>query len=156
VVIERPVADVGPEDVEQTIAYCASRGLLINRFRAAAATGDRATVDFTGRIEASSFPAGQAKDFAIVLGEARMLPEFETAVTGMKAGDTKSFSLVFPADYHGNGSRGQGGGIRVDGEIGRGTESCRRSTAEFAKAFGIASGSLRSFETEIEANLRLN
>ena len=64
-------------------------------------TGDRALVDFTGTIDGVEFPGGQAKDFPIVLGEGRMLPEFETALDGMTAGETKIFPLTFPADYHG-------------------------------------------------------
>jgi trigger factor len=47
------------------------------------------------------FQGGSAEDFAFVLGEGRMLPEFETAATGLKVGETKEFDLAFPADYHG-------------------------------------------------------
>jgi len=64
-----------------------------------AQTGDRVKVDFTGTIDGAEFAGGQARDFPITLGEARMLPEFEAAVTGMTAGETKSFSLTFPADW---------------------------------------------------------
>ena len=37
--------------------------------------------------------------FGVVLGEGRMLPDFEAALIGMKAGEDKSFDLTFPADY---------------------------------------------------------
>jgi len=154
VVVERPVADVGPEDVEQTIAVLRKQRVNYQPVSRAAATGDRATVDFTGRIDGVEFPGGQAKDFAIVLGEARMLPEFETAVTGMKAGDTKSFSLVFPADYHGKEVAGKAAEFTLTVKS---VEEPRlpEVDAEFAKAFGIASGSLVELRTEIEANLKL-
>ena len=57
--------------------------------------------DFKGKTGGIEFPGGQASDFPIVLGEGRMLPEFETAVAGMSDGETRTFALTFPADYHG-------------------------------------------------------
>ena len=154
VVIERPLADVGTDDVEQTIAVLRKQRVTYQPVSRAAAIGDRATVDFSGRIDGVEFPGGQAKDFAIVLGEARMLPEFEAAVTGMKAGDTKSFSLVFPADYHGKEVAGKAAEFTLTVKSVE-EPKLPEVDAEFAKAFGIASGSLEELRTEIEANLRL-
>ena len=36
-----------------------------------------------------------------MLGQGRMLPEFEEAARGLKAGETKVFPLKFPDDYQG-------------------------------------------------------
>ena len=152
--IERPVASVGPQDVEQTIAVLRKQRTTYAPVSRAAVAGDRAMVDFSGRIEGVEFPGGQAKDFAIVLGEARMLPEFEVAVTGMKAGETKAFSLVFPADYHGKEVAGKPADFTLTVKS---VEEPKLPAvdAEFAKAFGVASGSLDELNTEIEANLKL-
>ena len=154
VVIERPIAHVGPEDVEQTIAVLRKQRMTYHPVSRAAAGGDRAMVDFTGRIDGVEFPGGQAKDFAIVLGEARMLPEFEAAITGMKASETKSFSLVFPADYHGKEVAGKAADFTLTVKSIE-EPKLPEVDADFAKAFGIASGSLPELKTEIEANLRL-
>jgi FKBP-type peptidyl-prolyl cis-trans isomerase (trigger factor) len=35
-----------------------------------------------------------------VIGAGSMLKDFETAVLGLKAGDSKTFDMTFPADYH--------------------------------------------------------
>jgi trigger factor len=154
VVVERPVANVGPQDIEQTIAVLRKQRMTFEPVSRPAATGDRATVDFSGRIDGVEFPGGQAKDFAIVLGEARMLPEFEAAITGMSAGETKPFSLVFPADYHGKEVAGKAADFTLT------VKSIERPKlpevdSEFAKAFGIASGDLTELNSEIEANLKL-
>jgi len=154
VVIERPVADVGPEDVEQTIAVLRKQRMTYKPVSRLAEGGDRAIVDFTGRIDGVEFPGGQAKDFAIVLGESRMLPEFEAAITGMKAGETKAFSLVFPADYHGAEVAGKAADFKLTVKSIE-EPKLPEVDAEFAKAFGIASGSLTELKTEIEANLGL-
>src|SRR5262249_28261912 len=100
------------------------------------------------------FPGGQAQDFPIVLGEGKMLPEFEAALTGMSAGETKTFGLTFPADYHGKEVAGRAADFALT------VKSVTKPVlppvgAEFAKAFGIASGSLDEFQAEITANLKL-
>ena len=152
--IERPVAEVGPEDVAHTIDVLRKQRVRYEPVTRAAATGDRATVDFSGRIDGVEFPGGQAKDFAITLGEARMLPEFEAAITGMKAGETKSFGLVFPADYHGKEVAGKAADFALTVKT---IEEPKLPDvdSEFAKAFGIASGTLADLNAEIDSNLRL-
>jgi trigger factor len=152
--IERPVAEVGPEDVQSTIDVLRKQRLVWEPVSRAAAAGDRAVVDFTGKIDGVEFPGGQAKDFPIVLGEARMLPEFEAAVAGMSAGESKSFGLVFPADYHGKEVAGKAADFALTVKA---VEASKlpEVDAEFAKAFGIASGDLAELRAEIGANLKL-
>jgi len=99
--IMRPVADVSAVDVEHTLEVLRKQNVRYELVERSAQSEDRVMVDFSGRIDAVEFPGGQAKDFAITLGEGRMLPEFDTALTGMSAGETKTFKLVFPPGYHG-------------------------------------------------------
>jgi trigger factor len=152
--IERPVATVGPDDVRHTIDVLRKQRTTYSPVSRAAAVGDRATVDFSGRIDGVEFPGGQAKDFAIVLGEGRMLPQFEAAVAGMTAGGTKSFGLVFPADYHGKEVAGKAAEFTLTVKS-VDEPKLPEVDAEFAKAFGIASGDLTELNAEIEANLKL-
>ena len=63
------------------------------------ADGDRVIVDFKGTLDGVAFEGGTAKDYAFALGQGRMLPEFENAIRGMKAGETKTFNLTFPENY---------------------------------------------------------
>lgn len=64
-----------------------------------AAAEDRLTVNFTGTIDGVEFEGGKAEGFQFVLGQGRMLPEFEEAATGMSAGEKKTFTLTFPENY---------------------------------------------------------
>ena len=150
--IERPVAEVGPEDVEQTIDVLRRQRTRYEPVTRPAEIGDRVIVDFSGRIDGVEFPGGQAKDFAIVLGEGRMLPEFETVIAGMTAGETKSFGLAFPADYHGKEVAGKAADFTLTAKAIE-EPQLPEVDAEFAKAFGIASGSVDELKTEIAANL---
>ena len=68
---------------------------------------DRVTVDFEGKIDGEPFEGGKAEDFQFMVGEGQMLKEFDDAVRGMKAGESKTFPLAFPADYHGKDVAGK-------------------------------------------------
>ena len=154
VTIERPVAEVTPADVEDTIAVLRKQRTSYDPAAHPAAAGDRVVVDFSGRIDGVEFPGGQARDFAIQIGEGRMLPEFEQAVTGMQAGETKTFELTFPADYHGKEVAGKPAQFTLTVKSVAAPQQPELDAA-FAKAFGIASGSLDELRAEIEANLKL-
>jgi trigger factor len=152
--VERPLAEVGDEDITNTIELLRRQRTHYHHVERAATRGDRVVVDFTGRIDGVEFPGGQANNFGIVIGEGRMLPEFESAVSGMSAGDTKTFSLTFPADYHGKEVAGKQAEFVLTV---KGVEAPHVPDvdAEFAKAFGIASGSIDELRSEIASNLRL-
>jgi trigger factor len=118
----------------------------------AAKDGDRVTLDFVGKIDGVAFEGGSAEDFAFVLGEGRMLPEFEQAATGLKAGESREFDLKFPEDYHGKD---------VAGKTAQFTITIKKIEwphlpevdADFAKSLGIEDGDLTKMRTEIKDNL---
>ncbi len=154
VVIERPATEVGPEDIQRTIEMLRRQRTRYDHVTRGAATGDRVIVDFSGRIDGVAFPGGQASDFAIVLGEGRMLPEFETAVAGMSEGETRTFAVSFPDDYHGKDVAGKHAEFTVT------VKNVAEPTlptvdADFVRAFGIASGRVEELEAEIASNLKL-
>jgi trigger factor len=152
VTITRPVADVTPADVDRTIDILRKQRARYEPAARPAQTGDRAIVDFTGTIDGVEFAGGQARDFAITLGEAKMLPAFETALTGMSAGETKNFDLVFPADYHGKEVAGRQAHFSMTLKS-LAEPHLPPVDAEFAKNFGIASGSIEELRSEIASNL---
>ncbi|MCL4763208.1 MAG: trigger factor [Burkholderiales bacterium] len=152
--IDRPAVEVTAADVDRTIEVLRKQRATWRAAARPAATGDRAVVDFTGTIDGVEFPGGQAKDFPIQLGEGRMLPEFEAALAGMAAGETKSFTLVFPADYHGKEVAGKTAHFSLT--VKDLTEPVLPPLDEdFARAFGVGSGRIEDLRAEVEANLRL-
>ena len=154
IAIERPQVEVTQADIDRTLDVLRKQRAVFEPVTRGAQTGDRALVDFTGTIDGAEFPGGQAKDFAITLGESRMLPEFETALLGAAAGDTRAFALTFPADYHGK---------EVAGKTAQFAMTVKQVTAPvmppldsaFATAFGIKSGNVDDLRAEVEANLKL-
>ncbi|CRF47452.1 Cell division trigger factor [Helicobacter heilmannii] len=65
----------------------------------AAANGDGVIFDFEGLLDNQPFEGNRAQNFALVVGEGRLLPSFEKQLVGMKMGDEKYFSVTFPKDY---------------------------------------------------------
>ena len=152
--IERPVAEVAAADIDHTIDVLRKQRIRYEPVARPVQAGDRVIVDFTGTIDGVEFAGGQAKDFPIVLGENRMLPEFEAALTGLSAGESRTFPLTFPADYHGKEVAGKAAQFALtvksvdEGKL-------PAVDAEFAKAFGVASGSVDELRAEIGQNLAL-
>ena len=151
VTIERPVAEVAPADVDRTIEILRKQRARYEPVLRPAQSGDQVIIDFTGTIDGVEFQGGQARDFAIILGEGKMVPGFEDEVTGMSAGEEKKFALVFPADYHGREVAGKKAQFALT------LKSVSEPhlppvDEEFARNFGIASGSLDELRTEIASN----
>ena len=118
----------------------------------AAQAGDRVTVDFTGTIDGVPFEGGSGADFAFVIGEGRMLPEFEKAVTGLAKGQSTTFDLTFPADYRGAEVAGKAAQFEVtvkDVEWAH----VPAVDAEFARGLGVADGDLDRMRLDIRSNL---
>jgi trigger factor len=154
IAIQRPQVEVTAADVDRTLDVLRKQRTTYATVAREAKAGDRVMVDFTGTIDGVAFPGGQAKDFAIQVGEGRMLPEFEAAVSGLGAGDTRSFPLTFPGDYHGK---------EVAGRLAQ-FELTVKEVADphvplldeaFARAFGIKSGKVDELRAEVEGNLKL-
>ena len=154
IAVTRPVADVTHADVDRTLDVLRKQRTTYAAVERPAQHGDRVRVDFTGTIDGVEFAGGQARDFPIVLGEGRMLPEFESAVDGMTAGATKSFALTFPADYHGREVAGRQAQFALTVHEVAAPDVPALDDA-FAKAFGVASGSVDDLRKEVEGNLRL-
>ncbi|MFM2343733.1 MAG: hypothetical protein RLZZ210_341 [Pseudomonadota bacterium] len=68
---------------------------------AQAKDSDKVTIDFQGKIDGELFAGGSATDYSFVLGQKRMLPEFEAGIQGMQAGQSKLVTVNFPEDYQG-------------------------------------------------------
>jgi trigger factor len=153
--IERPTLEVGTAELENTLDVLRRQRVRYEPVERAAATGvgDRVTVDFLGKKDGQPFPGGEGKDHSFILGDGTMLADFEIAVTGMKAGESKTFDLTFPTDYHTRELAGQ----TISFDLTLKTVSVAilpEIDADFAKSLGIADGDIGKMRAEIETNLK--
>ncbi len=150
--IEQPKTAVDDAAVNRTVEILRKQRTRFVPVDRPARDGDRLTVDFHGTIDATPFEGGKAENFVFTLGEGRMLPEFEVAARGASAGETKSFALKFPDDYHGKAVAGKSAAFEMTV---RKTEEPQLPPldADFAKALGVADGDLDKMRSEIRANV---
>lgn len=150
--INRPKLEVGGGEIDRTIEIMRKQRVTYDKAERAAENGDRVTMSYRGTIEGVEFPGGKAEDQQVVLGEGRLLPDFESQLVGMKAGDAKSFELRFPDDYHGKDVAGKTATFEISvSEVA--APKLPEVDAEFAKTLGVADGDIDKMRAEIKANL---
>jgi len=150
--IERPQLEICEADVDKTIEVLRKQRTTFSKAERAAEKGDRVTIDFTGKLNGEVFQGGQASDYPVVLGEGRMLPDFENGIAGLKAGESRTFDMTFPADYQATELAGK----QVSFEVTvKGVEAplLPAVDADFARSLGIADGDVAKMRAEIRANL---
>ncbi|WP_128113533.1 trigger factor [Polynucleobacter necessarius] len=118
----------------------------------AAQSGDQVVIDFVGKIDGVEFAGGKAENFEYVLGEGRMLPEFEAATLGLKVGESKSFPLSFPADYHGKDVAGKTAEFTITVKAVNWAHLPAVDDA-FALSLGVTEGGVAKMRAEVKENL---
>jgi trigger factor len=150
--IERPLVTVDDAAVDRTLEILRKQRVTYEPAARASQDGDKVTVDFEGSIGGETFQGGKATAFPFILGEKRMLPEFEAAALGMKAGDSKTFELKFPDDYHGKDVAGKTASFALS--VKQVEEPKLPALDEaFAKQLGVADGDLDKMRVEVRANI---
>ena len=150
--LDRPVVQVGDAEVDKTVEILRKQRVHYHEAAREAASGDSVTIDYRGTIDGVEFEGGTGTDHSTVLGEGRLLPDFEKQVIGMRAGETRSFELTFPADYHGKDVAGKTARFEVTLKQVR-EPHLPEVNAEFAKGLGIADGDIGKMRADVKANL---
>ena len=152
--VEKVSVDVGDEAIERTLDILRKqrRSFAQRAQGTPAEDGDRVTVDFAGKIDGEPFEGGKAEDFQFVIAEGQMLKEFEDAVRGMKVGESKTFPLAFPADYHGADVAGKTADFLVTV---KNIEAAHLPEVndQLAKSLGVADGTVDALRADIRKNL---
>ncbi|MCB1943834.1 MAG: trigger factor [Candidatus Accumulibacter sp.] len=151
--VERPTLEVGPAEIAGTIEILRKQRVRYEPVDRAAASGDRVSIDFLGKKDGVPFQGGQGQDYQFVLGEGKMLADFENAVIGTRPGESKSFEMTFPSEYFSKELAGQTVTFEITvKEVGEAI--LPEIDADFARALGVDDGDLVKMRSEIEANLR--
>ena len=153
--VETVTADVTDAAIDKTIDILRKQRRTFSQrpHDAAAQDTDRVTVDFAGKIDGEPFEGGKAEDFQFILGDGQMLKEFEEATRGMKFGESKTFPLAFPAEYHGKDVAGKTADFLVTLKK---VEAAHLPEVDdaLAAALGIADGTVDGLRADIRKNLQ--
>jgi len=152
--VEKLTSEVSEAAIDKTIEILRKqrRTFALRAQDAAAQDGDRVTIDFEGKIDGEPFSGGKAEDFQFLVGEGQMLKEFEDAVRGMKTGESKTFPLAFPADYHGQDVAGKTADFLVTVKKVEAAHLPDVNEA-LAKSLGIADATVEGLRADIRKNL---
>lgn len=151
--IEKIEAEIKAEDVDKMVENLREQRQSWEPVDREARDGDQIVVDFEGFLGDEAFDGGKAEDMPIVLGKGQMIPGFEEALKGLKAGDETSFEVNFPEDYHSEKLAGKP--ARFDVKVKAVNEGkLPEIDEEFCKQFGIEEGSVEKLRADVEANMQ--
>ena len=150
--IDRVQLEVGDAEVDKTLDIMRKQRVTYDIVDRAAQKEDRLEISYKGTIDGTPFEGGTAEKQNAVLGEGRLLPDFEAALAGLKTGDSKGFDLKFPDDYHGKEVAGKTAHFDVTvSEVA--APKLPQIDAEFALSLGVPDGDLAKMRGEVKANL---
>lgn len=150
--LKRPFHDVADADVDRTFEILRKQRVKFDPVERPAAVEDLVTIDYRGTIDGVEFPGGVASDYAVILGQGRLLPDFEAHLAGLSAGETVAFELQFPDTYHGKEVAGKTARFEVSLKRVAGPQ-LPEVDAEFAKQMGIDDGDLAKLRAEVRSNV---
>src|SRR5690606_31007592 len=150
--VVKPVAEVTGADVEKMIEVLRTQNASWSDVDRAAAEGDQVTLDYVGRKDGEEFPGGKASGSTLVLGSGQMIPGFEDGIVGMKAGESKTLALTFPADYHAEELKGAAVEFDIAVHAVKEKQLPALDDAFFAR-FGVKEGGQEKFVAEVRANM---
>ncbi|WP_447591025.1 trigger factor [Aquipseudomonas campi] len=152
IAIERLQAEVADADLDNMLEILRKQNTRFEAADRAAENGDQLNIDFVGKVDGEVFAGGSAKGTQLVLGSGRMIPGFEEALVGVKAGEERVITPTFPADYQ---------NLDLAGKTAEFTITVNSVSApvlpelneEFFTQFGIKDGGLEGFRTEVRKNM---
>ena len=152
--VERMSSTVTAAAIDKTIEILRKQRRTFSQRPATegAAEGDRVTIDFEGKIDSVAFEGGKAEGFQFLIGEGQMLEAFDKAVRGMKQGESKTFPLLFPEEYHGKDVAGKEADFLVTLKKLE-AQNLPELNDAFVGSLGLKEGTLVSLRADVQKNL---
>ena len=150
--VEKPVVEITEADLDKMVDVLRKQQATWAESQEAAKAEDRVVIDFVGSVDGEEFEGGKATDFALAMGQGRMIPGFEEGIVGHKAGEQFDIDVTFPADYHSENLKGKAAKFAI---ILKKVENIvlPELTEEFVKKFGNAK-SVEDLRAEIKKNMQ--
>jgi trigger factor len=151
--LEVPRVAIEDADVDAMIEKLRTQRATRRPVERAAVAGDRAVVDFEGKIEGETFPGGSGKDVGVVLGSGQVLAEFDRALHGASAGETRTAEVTFPANYPTTSLAGKKADFTIT------VKSVEEQVLPeiddaFAASFGVTTGKVEDLAAEVRKNMQ--
>ena len=97
--VGRREPEVPAEAIDAEIERLRERSARLDTVTRPAVSGDFVVMDYRGTIDGEAFTGGEGRDQMVELGSGRLVPGFEDQLGGAAAGDERTVTVTFPADY---------------------------------------------------------
>jgi trigger factor len=151
--VVRHTAEVSDDDIERMLGNLRQQRASWTKVERAAKAGDLANLETASIIDGQRMPAEGVEKTSTVLGSGGMFPEVEAAIIGMQPGEDKTIDVTLPTDWH----MPQFAGKTVTSTfslVDLAEQVLPEVDAAFIRSFGVKSGDLEQFKSEIRANLQ--
>jgi len=152
IAVVRPAAEVTEADVDAMVLNLREQRPRFESVERESREGDRVTMDFEGQVDGAEFEGSKGTDVAVLLGGGRMLRDFETGITGMKADERKQIDVPYPADYHNAALAGKV--AKFDVHLKKVEEKkLPELDDEFCREYGVLEGGIEQLRKEVRENM---
>jgi len=150
--IERPSVEIAESDINDLLEKLREQRADWQTVERSAGSGDRVIIDFVGKIDKEIFEGGEGSEVPIVVGEGQVIDDFDKALKGVTAGESKSAKVKFPKDYPADALAGKK--AVFDLTIHRVEERLLPDIdEEFISAFGVAEGGVEALRKHLKENM---
>jgi len=150
--VVRHTAEVAEDDIDRMIENLRLQRRSWSAVTRGAAKGDAVDVETWSQIGDERLPAEGAERGVTVLGSGAMYPEIEDALVGLAKGEEKALDVTFPADWRVPQLAGKQATVHVKVEQ-VSEQQLPEVDGAFIRSFGVKSGEMAQFRTEIRSNL---
>jgi trigger factor len=150
--VDKPAAEVTEADIDAMIESMRRQRPVFTKVERAAQDTDRVTVDYTSSVGGEPLKGGEGKDVTFIIGSNRVMTELEQGVKGASAGESRTVSVVFPADHPNKELAGKTAEFRLDVKQVE-EQSLPPVDEEFAQAFGVKEGGVEALRAEVRQSM---
>ncbi|BAH83198.1 trigger factor [Candidatus Ishikawella capsulata] len=152
--IENPVVKITEEDVDSMLNIMRQHKAIWKESHAGANIDDKLTIDFKGWIDEKEFKGNQASNFVLVIGQNKLIQDFEKSLIGHKKNDIFDVSIQFPPNYSVDYLKGKLVTFKV---FVKKVETCElpEITSKFISSLGVKDGSIATLREKITENIKI-
>ena len=98
--VKKAKVKVDPKEITETLDNLRKQSATKIASKSGIKNGDEVKFDFDGTRAGKPVDGASSKGHVLTIGEGSFIPGFEDNMIGLKNGETKTFTVTFPKDYH--------------------------------------------------------
>jgi len=150
--IETPVVEITEANIDATIDRIRDQRKEWKDVTRKAKEGDQVTIDFVGKLDDVTFDGGTGNDVKVILGAGQFIPDFEKALSGLKAEEEKVIDATFPEEYGNKDLAGKS--VKFETKVKAVSEPVLPEVDEdFVKELGVEGGTVEALREQVKENM---